>query len=34
MGVRLVGPMFGDALVLQAAWALQACYPVMRPRLD
>jgi aspartyl-tRNA(Asn)/glutamyl-tRNA(Gln) amidotransferase subunit A len=34
MGVQLVGPMFGDALVLQAAQALQACYPVMRPRLD
>jgi len=34
MGVQLVGPMFGDALVLQAARALQACYPVMRPRLD
>jgi aspartyl-tRNA(Asn)/glutamyl-tRNA(Gln) amidotransferase subunit A len=34
MGVQLVGPMFGDALVLQAAQALQACYPVMRPHLD
>jgi len=34
MGVQLVGPMFGDARVLQAAQALQACYPVMRPRLD
>jgi len=34
MGVQLVGPMFGDALVLQAAQALQACYPVMRPLLD
>ncbi len=34
MGVQLVGPMFGDALVLQATQALQACYPVMRPHLD
>jgi aspartyl-tRNA(Asn)/glutamyl-tRNA(Gln) amidotransferase subunit A len=34
MGVQLVGPMFGDALVLQAAQALQACYPVLRPNLD
>ena len=33
MGVQLVGPMFGDALVLQAAQALQACYPLMRPTL-
>lgn len=33
MGVQLVGPMFGDALVLQAAQALQACYPVLRPTL-
>lgn len=31
MGVQLVGPMFGDVLVLQAAQALQACYPVLRP---
>ena len=34
MGVQLVGPMFGDALVLQAAQALQACYPVLRPQMD
>jgi len=34
MGVQLVGPMFGDALVLQAAQALQACYPVQRPVLS
>ena len=34
MGVQLVGPMFGDALVLQAAQALQACYPVQRPTLS
>lgn len=34
MGVQLVGPMFGDARVLQAAQALQACYPVLRPTLS
>jgi Asp-tRNA(Asn)/Glu-tRNA(Gln) amidotransferase A subunit family amidase len=34
MGVQLVGPMFGDARVLQAAQALQACYPLLRPNLD
>ena len=34
MGVQLVGPMFGDALVLQAAQALQACYSVQRPTLS
>ena len=34
MGVQLVGPMFGDANLLVAAQALQACYPLMRPRLD
>jgi aspartyl-tRNA(Asn)/glutamyl-tRNA(Gln) amidotransferase subunit A len=34
MGVQLVGPMFGDALVLQAAQALQACYPLQRPTLS
>jgi len=34
MGVQLVGPMFGDALVLQAAHALQGCYPVQRPTLS
>jgi hypothetical protein len=31
--VQLVGPMFGDALVLQAAQALQVCYPLQRPSL-
>ena len=34
MGVQLVGPMFGDALVLQAAQALQACFPMQRPVLS
>jgi aspartyl-tRNA(Asn)/glutamyl-tRNA(Gln) amidotransferase subunit A len=34
MGVQLVGPMFGDALVLQAAQAMQACYPMQRPVLS
>ena len=34
MGVQLVGPMFGDALVLQAAQALQSCYPLQRPTLS
>ena len=34
MGVQLVGPMFGDAKLLQAAHALQACYPVQRPVLS
>ena len=34
MGVQLVGPMFGDALLLQAAQALQACYPLQRPTLS
>ena len=34
MGVQLVGPMFGDALVLRAAKALEACYPMRRPDLD
>jgi aspartyl-tRNA(Asn)/glutamyl-tRNA(Gln) amidotransferase subunit A len=34
MGVQLVGPMFGDAKLLQAAHALQACYPVQRPILS
>jgi aspartyl-tRNA(Asn)/glutamyl-tRNA(Gln) amidotransferase subunit A len=33
MGVQLVGPMFGDARVLQAAQALQACYSVQRPSI-
>ena len=34
MGVQLVGPMFGDALVLRAANALETCYTLMRPDLD
>jgi aspartyl-tRNA(Asn)/glutamyl-tRNA(Gln) amidotransferase subunit A len=34
MGVQLVGPMFGDAKLLQAAQALQAFYPVQRPVLS
>jgi aspartyl-tRNA(Asn)/glutamyl-tRNA(Gln) amidotransferase subunit A len=34
MGVQLVGPMFGDALVLKASQALQACYPMQRPVLS
>ncbi len=34
MGVQLVGTMFGDAKLLQAAQALQACYPMQRPVLS
>ena len=34
MGVQLVGTMFGDAKLLQAAQALQACYPMKRPMLS
>ena len=34
MGVQLVGPMFGDSLVLRAAKALEDCYPLLRPDLD
>ena len=34
IGVQLVGPMFGDATLLQAAQALQACYPIQRPVLS
>jgi aspartyl-tRNA(Asn)/glutamyl-tRNA(Gln) amidotransferase subunit A len=33
LAVQLVGPMFGDALLLQAAAALQECKPVQRPAL-
>lgn len=33
MGVQLVGAMFGDAVLLRAAHALQSCYAVMRPPL-
>ena len=34
MGVQLGGTMFGDAKLLQAAQALQACYPMQRPVLS
>ena len=32
MGLQLVGPMFGDALVLRAARAFESACPVPRPR--
>jgi aspartyl-tRNA(Asn)/glutamyl-tRNA(Gln) amidotransferase subunit A len=31
IGVQLVGPMFGDALVLRAARALESTLPIPRP---
>jgi aspartyl-tRNA(Asn)/glutamyl-tRNA(Gln) amidotransferase subunit A len=31
IGLQLVGPMFGDALVLRAARAYEAMHPVPRP---
>jgi len=34
MGVQLVGTMFGDAALLRASQALQACYPMQRPVLS
>jgi aspartyl-tRNA(Asn)/glutamyl-tRNA(Gln) amidotransferase subunit A len=34
MGLQLVGPMFGDALVLRAARAYEAAHPIQRPPLD
>lgn len=34
IGLQIVGPMFGDALVLRAARAFEAVQPVPRPRLD
>jgi len=34
MGVQLVGPMFGDALVLRAAKALETCYALIRPDME
>ncbi|MGA8514127.1 MAG: amidase [Burkholderiaceae bacterium] len=34
MGLQLVGPMFGDALVLRAAKAYEAVNPIVRPALD
>ncbi len=33
MGLQIVGPMFGDALVLRAARAYESVQPVARPRL-
>ncbi len=33
IGVQIVGPMFGDALVLRAARAFESACPVQRPRL-
>jgi len=33
LGIQLVAPMFGDALLLRAAQALQACQPPRRPAL-
>jgi aspartyl-tRNA(Asn)/glutamyl-tRNA(Gln) amidotransferase subunit A len=34
IGLQLVGPMFGDALVLRAARAYETVRPIARPRLD
>jgi aspartyl-tRNA(Asn)/glutamyl-tRNA(Gln) amidotransferase subunit A len=34
IGLQLVGPMFGDALVLRAARAYETARPIPRPRLD
>jgi aspartyl-tRNA(Asn)/glutamyl-tRNA(Gln) amidotransferase subunit A len=34
IGLQLVGPMFGDALVLRAARAYEAVNPILRPALD
>ena len=31
IGLQIVGPMFGDALVLQAAYALEQVMPISRP---
>jgi aspartyl-tRNA(Asn)/glutamyl-tRNA(Gln) amidotransferase subunit A len=31
MGLQIVGPMFGDALVLRAARAYESVMPVLRP---
>jgi len=33
MGLQIVGPMFGDALVLRAARACESVQPVLRPKL-
>ncbi|MBS0447073.1 MAG: amidase [Proteobacteria bacterium] len=34
IGLQIVGPMFGDALVLRAARAYEQLRPIARPRLD
>ena len=34
IGLQLVGPMFGDALVLRAARAYESVRPIVRPRLE
>jgi aspartyl-tRNA(Asn)/glutamyl-tRNA(Gln) amidotransferase subunit A len=34
IGLQLVGPMFGDALVLRAARAFEERHPVLRPKLS
>ena len=34
IGLQLVGPMFGDALVLRAARAFESARPIVRPKLD
>jgi aspartyl-tRNA(Asn)/glutamyl-tRNA(Gln) amidotransferase subunit A len=31
MGLQIVGPMFGDALVLRAARAYESLSPILRP---
>jgi len=33
MGLQIVGPMFGDALVLRAARAYESVRPVVRPNI-
>jgi aspartyl-tRNA(Asn)/glutamyl-tRNA(Gln) amidotransferase subunit A len=33
MGLQIVGPMFGDALVLRAARAYESVQPVPRPQI-
>lgn len=34
IGLQIVGPMFGDALVLRAARAFESARPVLRPKLE
>jgi aspartyl-tRNA(Asn)/glutamyl-tRNA(Gln) amidotransferase subunit A len=34
IGLQIVGPMFGDALVLRAARAYETAHPIPRPRFD